>query len=334
MKYVFILIFSVLSLNYVFTTENPVAIVTSVDGTAHRIKANSNKKEQLVLGLQLYKDDLVSVEKGKVIVFYNNGNILILNEGEELIIGVDFTNSIRSGKNSSRTLIEKDIISKSKEKLSINHKTSNELAMLTPAGLRALGVNPVGPLGYVYNSQIIFSWIDSTSKQSEEREYVIIIMDGDLNELHRTTIRGKTLILNKIKLEDFVPNHSISSQQFYWDIFIKGNEPKKVTHFDLEASFLLIDKAKYGYIIETMSGYQDDFHKNKIDKSTLHLLSGLFLKDQKLYYEAIGEMESLVNLSPKYKYPYEEIAELYSILGKTSGVMVGAYLKLANLVVN
>lgn len=329
-KLLFVFIFF-LALNFiVFSQEQqrPVAMLTSIEGIVFRYKHNSQDKEIAELGMFLNEGDVINVKNGRALIYFIDGNIVILNEGEELELGLTIENSIKTKGIVKRSLLNEDFRSTQKLK-KLNIKSSNQVSILSPSGLRAKGVIPIGPSGNIYNTKLRFCWIDSsdTETKSVEKDYVIIISDSDFNEVTRLNIKGYSQQINYVTTDALPINTKSTQQIFYWDIFSKNEEPSKETFFDYNASFKLQSETFIDSIKKVLINLENDFLSNKFDESTYHLLCGLFLKENNFNYEAINEIEKLSILNPRYKYPYEEIAELYFILGKTSAVMVDFYLK-------
>lgn len=329
MKKFFAIIFALLSFNLWMNLEgDSVALITSVEGEVFVIRNNSDAKEKVGLGTELYKNDLLKLsKKSSATVYFMDGNIIILNESEELTLGVDFNESQRNDGATIRALKDNDVKFANKNAIDNTPKKQRDLALLTPGSYRGYGVVPVGPSGYIYNAEIEFAWVDSTSKNPtpEARTYTIIIVNSDLEEIYRGELAGKTSVFNRARISGLNIANGDSPQKYFWDIYVKGQEPKSNSNFELEGSFTLFDKKRVSTITDNLNLYKTQFEAKAIDEKTMLLLSGLYLKKQKLYYDATGFFTKLNSLSPNDVYPLEELGFLFSKLGKNSSILVSYY---------
>ncbi len=329
MKKIFVIAFALFSLNLWMNLDGEsVALITSVEGEVFVIRNNSDVKEKVGLGTELYKNDLLKVsKKSNATVYFMDGNIIILSESEELTLGNDFNESQRNDGTTIRALKDNDVKFKSKNAIDNTPKTQRDLALLTPGSYRGYGVVPVGPSGYIFNVDIEFIWVDSTSKNPtpETRSYTIIIMDSDLKEVYRGELEGKTSIINRAKISGLNFSNGDSPTKYFWDIYVKGQEPKSNSSFELEGVFTLFDQKRANTIAENLEIFKSQYSSKTIDEKTMLLLSGLYLKKQKLYYDATQYFSKLNSISPNEVYPIEEMGYLFSKLGKNSSILVAYY---------
>lgn len=333
MKKAFVIFFALISFNLWMNLDGEsIALITSVEGEVFVIRNNSDVKEKVGLGTELYKNDLLKIsKKSSATVYFMDGNIVMLSESEELTLGADFNESQRNDGTTIRALKDNDVKFKSKNAIDNTPKTQRDLALLTPGSYRGYGVVPVGPAGYIYNADLEFIWVDSTSKSPtpEVRTYTIIIVNSNLQEIYRGELEGKTSIVNRTKIPALNLANGESHSKYYWDIYVKGQEPKSNSSFELEGSFTLFDQKRTATIKENLESFNSQLTAKAIDEKTMLLLSGLYLKKQKLFYEATQYFLKLNTLSPKDVYPIEEMAFLFSKLGKNSSILVNHYNKIA-----
>ena len=70
-----------------FAEETAIARITDVSGNA-KVLHNSDELD-VSFGMKLFADDKITVgEKGKVILLYETGDLVILNSGENLTIAI------------------------------------------------------------------------------------------------------------------------------------------------------------------------------------------------------------------------------------------------------
>lgn len=328
----FLLVVSGLFSLYFFVASEPVAMITSIEGDVYLLKENSTEKIKLQLGDEIFFNDLIITgKKSKAVIYFYDGAVYILEEGCELTIGKSLDeSSLNDGTNVS-FVKSSDISTMTNQKMGITSKQQRDLALLTPAKYRGYGVIPVGPSGFISSLSPTFCWVDSTDKSSSPKDanYVLIVIDEDFEEVLRKEIPGKTIIPNYITVSEFVLTPGSSSKKYYWDIYAKGKEPKQGSQYELEGSFTLRDKRTIQTVNDMLSNYKSDWDTGKIDANTYYLLCGLYLKENKFYYDAISYFENLLKLNDKYKYPYEEIAYLYSLLGSNSSIMMSYFINLS-----
>ncbi len=327
-KKIFIILLAIF-FGFTFYNEQPtVALITSVEGEITLIR--NGKNESPALGTELYKDDVLKAgKKGKAIVYFMDGSMLVLNPNESLTFGNDFTSTKIGTGNSSRALVTNDIDLSSASNLSTTQKREIAQAILTPPAFRGYGVIPILPSGFTAETDPIFVWVDSTDAGNypEEREYVLIVLDEDLNEILRETVKGKTLVFNRYQLKGKLKSGD-GFTSFYWDIYIKGKEPKKDSQYEVEGAFKIVSTEKVEQVKIYMTALESELKSGKIDQTTFNFLSGLYLKSNKLYNDAILRFESILSSGNNSKNIIEELAFMYTKLGKNSSLMVGFYKKM------
>lgn len=308
--------------------QKRVAVVTSVSGEVYSMKETSIEKTTLKVGSEVLNGDLVVVGKdSKVILFYMDGTVIVLEAGNQLLAGEDVSKSQKDDGSGMRGLLLNEASKLTSQNISFTTQNQRRDIMNTPGSYRGYGVVPVMPASFIYSTEdLVFAWVDSTGdvkKGIEEREYTLIIQNSNLEEIYRETVKGKTFVTNYFTLPSSVNiERSNKTNRYSWDIYVKGKEPNKGAAFELEGSFAVVDIKK----AETFNSELNSLLKMKnegiIDNQTLLILSAGYLRDQKMYYDAVKYLMELEKIVSSNIFIYEEQAFLFGKMGKNATIMI------------
>ncbi|MCK6612739.1 MAG: hypothetical protein L6Q47_00740 [Ignavibacteriaceae bacterium] len=317
-----------LLLNFMMVLQSStVALITGVEGDVTLFRSGSETKETVTLGTELGKDDLLMAGKnGKATIYFMDGVVVVLNASEQITIGSSSSDSKKNDGSTTRSVTDTDVSLKTKN--GFNNLRKNEIASLTPANFRGEGVNAVFPMGFISTTNPYFGWVDSSNAGAapEERDYVLIILNADEEVVLRKELKGRSLILNMVQIPELALTLSDEMQEFNWDIYPKEKAPAKPDISRVNNQFTLFDAGRSEKINTTLAEYENSLKSGKIDKSTYLIVTGYYLKDQKLFSQAIAAFEELAMMKQGVSFTFQELALLYSAQGNRTGFMVNYYL--------
>jgi hypothetical protein len=311
----------------------PVAVVTSAQGDTHVLRKGSEEKEPLAIGEQLHADDMAMIgADGSAIVYFLDGGVVTLAASERLILGESAETSSKEQGAALRAVTQEDVVAKPLQRFKVSDRAERMMAIQTPAGFRGEGVIAVAPSGFVYDDAQWFVWIDSTMKKEEmgEREYVVIVVNDYFEEVKRVTVKGVSpgVIVAPIEgLFDAQPGGA----RYYWDVYPKGAEPPEGEGLDPDAGVMISSLGEeMAERVETaVASYKEGWTGNAYDEPTFLSLSGMYLKDKKLFSDALEYYYRLLEFDDDNPNTFEELAHIFAKLGKSGSLLTSHYAKLA-----
>ncbi|MBD3410257.1 MAG: hypothetical protein GF419_08640 [Ignavibacteriales bacterium] len=311
----------------------PVAVVTSAQGETNVLRAGSEEKEPLAIGAQLYSDDMAMIgADGSAIVYFLDGGVVTLAASERLILGESAETSSKEQGAALRAVNDEDVVAKPLQRFKVSDRAERMMAIQTPAGFRGEGVIAVAPSGFVYDDKQWFVWIDSTMTKDEAatREYVIVVVNDYFEEVQRVTVSGVSPGVIVAPVEGLFEAQP-GGARYYWDVYPKGAEPAEGAGLDPEAGVMISSLGEeMADLVETaVDSYKQGWTGDAYDEATFLSLSGMYLKDKKLYSDALEYYYRLLEFDDDNPNTFEELAHIFSKLGKSGSLLTSHYAKLA-----
>jgi hypothetical protein len=308
----------------------PVALVTGIEGTPMVLKPGTQAETALEQGAMLEEGDVISLnDDSKATIYFMDGEIINLMPKQKLFVAKESSGSRLDDGAGQSFALQAGTNSLARKNVNMTAKNDIDKELSSPPSFRAEGVIPISPAGLIISDTPEFTWFDSSAndKSPVEKDFVLLVMDSKNKEVYRKTVKGFTNTLVKFVIPDFKFTAQDTKQRFKWDVYPLGKEPKLGASYDLAGVVIVADKK---FVCDVKTVLAELNSKEKLDENSKIFLSGLILKDYKLYSDALVTLNLLGSDSKVSDNILRQKAWLYARLGANGSFMVKKFATLLN----